>query len=347
MKKLLIILLTVTIFGSAFAGNPDRQGEAGAGELLFNPWAISSGLHGLNTASIMGVSAMRVNVAGISRGYNRAEVSLANSRLYEGSDLQFNALGLAIRMGESSAMGISLAAVDFGDILITTEDAPEGSGSTYTPSFYHLGVGYSYTYANKISVGALLRVVGESTSDISAMGAAIDAGIQYVSGDRDEFKLGISLRNIGTPMKFSGSGLNFRGSNPRGSSSYELTFKHRTEGFELPSLLHMGFSYDYYFTNKMFLRGLGSFTSNAFSLDQFGAGLEFFFQDLVVLRVAYRTEVGSGDLEQQNIYSGLAGGFTVNVPISKKNKNKIAIDYSYRTTHVFKGSHNFGIRILI
>ncbi len=347
MKKLLIILLAVITFSSAFAGNPDRQGEAGAGELLFNPWAISAGLHGLNTASIMGVSAMRINVAGISRGYNRAEVNVGNTRLYEGSDLQFNSLGIAIRMGKSSAMGISLAAVDFGDILITTEDTPEGSGSTYSPSFYHLGLGYSYTYANRISVGGLLRVVGESTSDISAMGVAIDAGVQYVSGERDEFKLGISLRNIGTPMRFSGSALNFRGSNPKGNNSYQLTFKHRTEGFELPSLLHMGFSYDFYFTNNIFLRGLGGFTSNAFSLDQFGGGLEFFFQDLVVLRVAYRTELGAGDLEQQNIYSGLAGGITVNVPISKKNKNKVAIDYSYRTTHVFKGSHNFGLRILI
>ena len=49
------------------AGNPDRQGEAGANELLFNPWARSAGLHSMNTASIMGVEAMRLNIAGLAR----------------------------------------------------------------------------------------------------------------------------------------------------------------------------------------------------------------------------------------------------------------------------------------
>ena len=350
MKKIyLIIIIFVTGFSvqDMFAGNPDRQGEAGASELLFNPWAGSSALHGMNTSSVFGVDAMRLNVAGISRGYSKAMVGISNSRLYEGSDLQLNALGIALKMGKSSAIGISLAAVDFGEIPITIEDVPEGTGGTYSPSFYHLGVGYSYTYANKISVGALLRLVGEGTSDISAFGAAIDAGVQYVSGPQDNFKLGISLRNIGTPMKFSGSGLNFRSSNPDGTSSYQLTFQHRAEGFELPSALNMGFSYDFYFGNKMFLRGIGNFTSNAFSLDQTGVGAEFYFRDILVLRGSFMMEVGAANVEERNIYSGPAGGFTVNVPLSKKNKNKLALDYSYRATNRFKGSHNFCVRIEI
>ncbi len=350
MKKIQLYLILLALVGATnvFAGNPDRQGEAGANELLFNPWANSAGLHSMNTSSIMGVAAMRLNVAGISRGYNKAMISIANTRLYEGSDLQFNALGFVVRMGKTGALGVSLAAVDFGDITITTEDTPDGNGGTYSPSFYHMGVGYSYTYANKISVGALVRIVGESTSNVSAMGAAIDAGVQYVSGEKDNFKLGISLRNIGTPMKFGGTGLNFRGDNPgNNTNSYQITFQHRAAGFELPSLLSMGFSYDYYFSNSMYIRGLANFTSNAFSLDQIGGGVEFYFRDLIVLRGAYRYEIGATSIEENNLYSGFAGGFSVNIPMSKKNKNKLALDYSYRTTYRFRGTHNFGVRIII
>ncbi len=350
MKKIKLYLIIFALIGTAnlFAGNPDRQGEAGANELLFNPWANSAGLHSMNTSSIMGVAAMRLNVAGISRGYNKAMISVANTRLYEGSDLQFNALGIVVRMGKTGALGVTLAAVDFGDIAITTKASPDGNGGTYSPSFYHMGVGYSYTYANKISVGALLRVVGESLSDVSAMGAAIDAGVQYVSGEKDNFKLGISLRNIGTPMKFSGTGLNFRGKNPgNNTNEYQITFQHRAEGFELPSVLNMGFSYDYYLSNSIFVRGLANFTSNAFSLDQIGGGVEFFFRDLIVLRGAYRYEIGASSIEENNIYSGFAGGFSINVPMSKKSKNKLALDYSYRTTYRFRGTHNFGVRIVI
>ena len=40
---------------------------------------------------------------------------------------------------------------------------------------------------------------------------AVDAGIQYVTGPNDNIHFGISLRNIGTPMRYSGEGLSFTG----------------------------------------------------------------------------------------------------------------------------------------
>ncbi len=53
MKKLIYtILLLPAIVGTALAGNPDRQGEAGAYELLMNPWAKSAGLHTMTTANV-------------------------------------------------------------------------------------------------------------------------------------------------------------------------------------------------------------------------------------------------------------------------------------------------------
>jgi len=100
-------------------------------------------------------------------------------------------------------------------------------------------------------------------------------------------------------------------------------------------------------SNDMFIRGLTNFTSNAFSLDQIGGGVEFFFKDLIVLRGAYRYEIGATSIEENNIYSGFAGGFSINVPMSKKNKNKLSLDYAYRTTYRFRGTHNFGVRIVI
>ena len=55
-KILLSVFLTLSFF-SASAGNPDRQGEAGAYELLLNPWARTIGLHSMTTASVRGVEA--------------------------------------------------------------------------------------------------------------------------------------------------------------------------------------------------------------------------------------------------------------------------------------------------
>ena len=178
-KYIITVFAMMVALASVFAGNPDRQGEAGAAELLLNPWARSAGLHGTNTSTITGIESMRLNIAGLSRITGK-EFVLANTRLYSGSDTGINAFGFGNKIGENGAFGISLMSMDFGDIPVTTTDAPEGTGGVFSPSFFNIGLGYSYMYENKISVGLLLRAISESTSDVSALGFAIDAGVQYV-----------------------------------------------------------------------------------------------------------------------------------------------------------------------
>ncbi len=331
----------------SYAGNPDRQGEAGAGELLFNPWARSAGLHTLGTASIRGVESMRLNIAGLGR-INKTELLIANTRLFTGTEMQLNAVGFAQKIGENSAFGISLTSVDFGEIPVTTTLQPEGTGGTFSPNFFHLGLGYSYTYANKISVGLLVRGVSESLANVSAFGIALDAGVQYVSGEKENFKLGISLRNVGSPMRYSGEGLSFEVDNPGTNGEYKITFDSRSEDFELPSVLNIGLSYDYYFgDDQIMIRGLANFTSNSFSQDQLGVGGELYFKDFVALRAAYKKDIGSVNEGERNVYSGFAAGMSLNLPLSKDSDRKVGFDYAYRTTDPFRGTHNFTVRLTL
>ncbi|MDQ3016966.1 MAG: PorV/PorQ family protein, partial [Bacteroidota bacterium] len=194
-------LSTATVYG----GNPDRQGEAGGYELLLNPWARSAGLHAMSTSFAYGVEAMQVNIAGLSR-IASTEFVISHARLFEGTGIKMNAIGFAQKMGEKGALGISLVAMDFGDIEVTTVGAPEGTGASFSPNFFNLGISYSHTFDKKVSVGILLRGISESISDVNAFGFAIDAGVQYVSGEKDNFKFGVALKNMGSPMKFNGEG---------------------------------------------------------------------------------------------------------------------------------------------
>lgn len=344
-KTLQSILLTASMVLCAVivqAGNPDRQGEAGASELLLNPWARSAGVHSMSTASVSGIESMRINVAGLGR-MNQGEFVVANTRLYDGSTLGMNTVGFATKMGESSAIGVTLTAMDFGDIEITTTDQPEGTGGTYSPSFLQIGLGYAYTYENKISVGMLVRGVSESLPSVSAFGIAIDAGVQYVSGEEDNFKLGISLRNTGSSMEFGGEGLSFQTQAPDSpGNSYLLTADSRSQDFQLPSQLNIGLSYDFYFAELDFVRVIGNFTSNAFSTDQLGVGLELFFRDLVILRGGYRIDLDEQE-GRENLYTGAAGGVSFMIPTKKDSDRKVMIDYAYRATDPFNGTHNLSL----
>jgi opacity protein-like surface antigen len=348
MNKL-IYILSALVFAlmlsvPAEAGNPDRQGEAGAAQLLLNPYAKSAGLHSMTTSMISGVEAMRVNIAGLSR-INRTEVNLSYGSYLTGTDISLNAAGISQKVGESGAIGISLMAVDFGDIRLTTEDQPEGTGNNFNPSFFNLGLGYAHTFENKVSVGVLFRGISESITDVSAFAFAIDAGVQYVTGPQDNFKFGIALRNIGSRMRYGGEGLTTQGPAPDGDA-YNLTFNQRAADFELPSMLNIGASYDFLIGNVHRLTVLGNFTSNSFSEDQIGGGLEYGLNDLFMVRAGYRYEFNQEDEITGPLYTGLAAGATVSLPMSKENpSSRLSIDYAYRETKIFDGTHNVGVRI--
>ena len=82
MKKHTYLLLIALLGAStAFAGNPDRAGSAGAGQLLINPWAASNGLAGTNMASVTGLESTFSNVAGLAF----VELAFMNSMYLSGT----------------------------------------------------------------------------------------------------------------------------------------------------------------------------------------------------------------------------------------------------------------------
>ncbi len=343
---MLAVILTIGTVAEIKAGNPDRQGEEGAKQLLLNPWARSAGLHTLSTAFVSGVESTILNPAGMVR-INKSEFIVAHTRYLEGTDIGINAFGLAQKTGKNGAFGLSIMMVDLGQIQVTTENQPEGTGATYSPSLFNMGITYAHIFDNKISVGLTLRIISETTTNVSAFGAAIDAGVQYVTGDEDNFKFGISLRNVGTPMKFSGQGLDSPAPNPNsGNTDYPLTYYKRSAKYELPSLLNIGGSYDFILNPKNKISVIANFTANSFSQDQIGAGVEYAFNKIFMLRGAYKYTLGqndSGGIEGP-VYTGLSAGFSIDVPLKKNSNSIFGIDYAYRTTKVWNGTHNIAIR---
>ena len=66
IKKTVSIAFIFLFVNTIFAGNPQRSGQAGASELLINPWARSSGWAGANVAGVRGLEGIYSNVAGLA-----------------------------------------------------------------------------------------------------------------------------------------------------------------------------------------------------------------------------------------------------------------------------------------
>jgi len=324
---------------STFAGNEDRAGQAGATELLINPWGRSSGWGGANTSSVRGLEAQFLNVAGTAF---TKKTELQFSRTLWIADIKINSFGFTQRVGATGVLGLGIMSMDFGDIPITTVDLPEGGIGTYSPQFLNLGISYAKAFSDNIYGGINLKVISEAISDVQAKGIALDAGIQYVTGKYDNIHFGISLKNVGPRMRFRGDGLSFRGTVP--STGVTMTVEQRSAEFELPSLVNIGGAYDFYLPNDSSAQKThritfaANFTSNSFSKDQFTFGVEYGFRSFLMVRAGYTYEKGmSNDDERTTCFTGPNAGFTVEIPMNKAKGSTFGMDFGYRATQPFNG----------
>ena len=105
MSSFLVTCLTAT------AGNPERAGQAGAAQLLINPYARSSGWASANTSRCRGLESQFMNVAGLAFT-RKTEFMFMRSSLFAGSGININCFGLSQRVGETGAIGLGITSRD-------------------------------------------------------------------------------------------------------------------------------------------------------------------------------------------------------------------------------------------
>lgn len=356
-KNIKYIGLSVALaFSSVLeAGNPERSGQAGAGQLLYNPYARSSGMVGSNSARVKGLEAQFLNVAGIA--YTRkTEVLVAHTNWLQGTGINMNAAGITVGVGETGTIGFGVVTLNSGKIDVTTTEQPEGGIGTFNLSQMNFNLSYAKMFSDNIYGGISLKLVNEKIPNANALGMAIDAGIQYHTGKRDQIHFGIALRNWGPKMKYQGDGLSRQMiTTNTENNSYELTVSNKSNAFELPTQLNIGGAYDFYLTKDSTGTELSkehrlsvnvTFSGNSFTNDNGLFGLEYAWKEMVMVRAGLYTEKGifSSDVaKNKTFYSGPALGLTLEVPFNPK-KSTVGFDYSYRFTKIWGGIHSFGLR---
>ena len=390
MKKIyrtLLICIMLGFFAIAFnamAGNRDRSGQAGAQHLLIDPWARSSGWSSCGVAETRGLESVFSNIAGLAFT-KKTEISYTRTQYLVGSGggISINAFGVAQglfaknketgRKIDLGTVAISVFAMGFGDIQVTTTDQPYTNPSIFSPKLNYIGVHYAKSFNKFIHGGISFKIVNESISDLRANGIAIDVGVQYLSGPYENFKIGVVLQNLGVPMSYRGDGISIRAKQE--GTSYVASFEQRQAAYELPALLTIGVSYDFLIFSEEYQKmskedrkaeGLtrsdaihritlaGSFTANAYSRDNFAFGIEYGFLRYLQIRAGYliqsveKRKIEGKDktfVNQDSFYLGPSAGVTVGVPLTKKGNQQLFIDYAYRFTNFWKGSHYIGLKI--
>ncbi len=383
----LVALISATTLTNVMAGNRDRSGQAGASHLLIDPWARSNGMANAGIAEIRGLESVYSNVAGLTY-VKKTEFCFNRTQYLVGSNgsMNINSLAFAQHLGKNGkdfgTLAVSFASMSFGEIPITTTAQPEGGLGTFSPTLSTINLHYAKSFNNFIKGGVTFHIVNERTADMHATGFALDAGVQYIAGKFENFKIGVSLKNVGLPMSYKGDGLAWRATIQ--NTSVEQTMEVRSAEFEMPSLLAIGLSYDFLWFGKEYAsmtkedlaaEGLtrddaahritlaGSFTANSYSRDIFAVGLEYGFMNYFMIRGGYSIEGFSSKKElnedgelalttvlinPESFYTGPSVGATAVIPLKKGNTGgRIYIDYAYRFTEKWGGNHYIGIKLAL
>jgi hypothetical protein len=352
MKNFKNILRNTAFIGAAvltcsnvFAGNEDRVGSAGASQLLVNPWARSTGSADAGIANVNGIEGTFTNIAGLAFT-DKTQLKFNYTNWLGNSGIRFSSAGFAQRLSESSVIAVSIQAMSFGDIDITTVELPEGGIGVFTPRVNVFNVGYAKSFTKSISGGINFKVISESIANLKANGMAIDAGIRYVTGEQDQIKFGITLKNVGPTMRYKGDGLSTQINYV--STGGKATLEQRSQAFEMPSLLSIGGSYDFIFNEKNKLTTMLGFTANSFANDQYRLGLDY---AMTTEKAAFN--VRAGYVYEKNIFSmenrtnaltGPTAGFSVDALVGK-NKSALGVEYAMRIAGPFGVIHTLGVAI--
>ena len=346
MKNILITaFLSLAIIPMLYAGNEDRVGSAGAAHLLVNPWARSSAIGDAGYAQINGLEATYTNIAGLAYT-DKTQIKFNYSNWMGSAGVSFNSAGIAQRISEEGVIAISVQSMNFGDIPITTVENPEGNIGFFSPRTNIFNVGYARKFSSSISGGINFKVISESISNMKANGIAIDAGIRYVTGEEDQLKFGITLKNVGPVMRYSGDGLAQQVEYT--STGFIASLEERSATFEMPSLLCIGGSYDFIFNENNKLNLALGFTANSFSNDQYRIGVDYGMTNEKMafnLRAGYVYEKNLLNVENRsNALIGPSAGFSIDALVGK-NKTALGLEYCARFAGVFGTIHTIGATI--
>ncbi len=335
LKKLSFILfMLLPLF--VFSGSVSKTGTTASKFLSMGigPRAIAMG--GAYSSVANDASAMYWNPAGIAE-INGNQIILTQTNWLV--DIKLNYLGLVMKAGDWGVMGINVTAVTMGDMEITTELNPDGTGDTFSAGMYAFGFSFARHLTQNFIIGANLKYVREDISNSSAQGLALDIGSMFVTPFYG-VRFSSSISNFGTKMRMTGDDLLIQHDpNPNSfGDNANLNAYYQTDQYELPLRLQIGLAKDFTFLNEQRLTLAVDAAHPNDNTEYVNVGGELaLFNERVFVRGGFKS------LFMKDREEGLALGVGYHTPIM--TDFNLAVDYAFQNFVHLGDVHTFGFVI--
>ncbi|MBD3223208.1 MAG: PorV/PorQ family protein [Caldithrix sp.] len=225
---------------------PYRMGTTAGNFLEIGFGSAGSAMGDAYVAMVNDLSAAYWNPAGLAF-MKQSEAQFIYQPLFVGINTAFTGAGFVVP--SVGTVALSMLYTGYGDMDVTTVEAQEGTGETFTANDYAFTVSYARKLTNWFSFGASGKYVGSEIWHTKASALALDLGVIVntfflsPTGERkDGMHIGMSISNYGTRMRYDGIDLiNPIDILPDQNGNYADTKgQFRLEQWELPLIFRIG-----------------------------------------------------------------------------------------------------------
>jgi hypothetical protein len=333
-KKLMIIGILVLLLQPVMAQRVTKTGTTAAKFLSIGIGPRANAMGAAYSSVADDASAMYWNPAGIAR-ISEYQTAFTYTKMF--ADINVNYFGAVIPAGDIGVFGIGITALNIGEMEVTTEYYPEGTGEKFNAGSYAFGLTYAKYITSEFAVGVTFKYIREGIYNSSAEGFGVDVGTVFTTPFYG-IKFASSISNYGSKLQMSGDDLLIRHDpDPqRAGNNQTIDALYSTDQYELPLRLQIGLSRDFTILDEHRLTVAVDAIHPNDNNQWVNVGGEIsLFNNLLSLRGGYKGLFLDDTQEGLTLGAGIHyGGLGV---------FKISVDYSYQQMKYLDHLHSFGV----
>ena len=327
MKSICHIFISLIFFGLSFSEN---EAVTKVATSAANWLKIDNGVRGIS----MGGSQVASGRGMTGAHYNPASITFigASEFFYSKSnylaDISHNTLAYGTRLSPTDYFGLHLFYLHSGDMKVTTEAKPDGTGETFNVQDLSLRLIYGRQLTDRLRIGGALKYIRENIFTAHMQSFVFDLGSNFDTGIYGLI-LGMSVSNFGPDVQFHGEGLEIvvADTTARDSKLSKITKK-----FSVPLTFRLGIQKDIFGGDD---ESTSRLTVSADAINPIdytvygGIGLEYSWRDMAFIR-------GGTKLFHDTAGMSLGGGLKWSI---------FKIDYAYVNYGILEETHQYGISL--
>ena len=325
MRVVFHIFISLFFFSLSFSDEEavTKVATSAANWLKIDNGVRGIGMGGSQVASGRGMTGVHYNPASIAF-IGGSEIFYSKANYLAG--ISHNTLAYGTRLTPTDYFGLHLFYLNSGDMKVTNEANPDGTGEIFEVLDLSLRFVYGRQLTDRLRIGGALKYIRENIFTAHMQSFVFDLGSNFDTGIYGVI-LGMSVSNFGPDVQFHGEGLEIVVSD---TTARDGKLSKITKKFSIPLTFRLGVQKDVLGGDD---ESISRLTVSADAINPIdytvygGIGLEYSWRDMAFIR-------GGTKLFHDTAGLSLGGGLKWSM---------FAVDYAYVNYGILKETHQFGL----